>query len=305
MRHTRELFPVHHFMPQNMKRRVNVIREAVAQQFQQPSVDKPMEGALRASVIDKLVNENSGKGQEVSTSQADSLYLPLFEYISSVMKEDLSRKGPLFVGISAPQGAGKTTLTTVLQHLFQMDHKLCAVLSLDDFYLTFQDQCKLATKHSSNPLLQYRGNAGSHDLPLLESTLHDLGDVSDVCYIPRFDKSLNHGRGDRAPQDEWSVLHETPDVVLLEGWMLGFAPVKLNLSTEMNDVNTYLHNYREIHRMMDTWLVIEAEKLEYVYKWRQEAETQMSNKGLPCMSESQESLVWVVCGVGIRADFVF
>ena len=53
---------------------------------------------------------------------------------------------------------GKTTLTEVLTHMFSLENKLCASLSLDDFYLTYQDQQQLASKHSSNPLLQYRGN---------------------------------------------------------------------------------------------------------------------------------------------------
>ena len=42
--------------------------------------------------------------------------------------------------------------------MFQQINKNCAILSLDDFYLTATDQEKLAQKHQSNPLLQYRGN---------------------------------------------------------------------------------------------------------------------------------------------------
>lgn len=40
--------------------------------------------------------------------------------------------------------------------------------------------------------------------------------------VPRYDKSARGGRGDRAPEAEWSVVSKPPDVVLLEGWMLGF-----------------------------------------------------------------------------------
>lgn len=40
--------------------------------------------------------------------------------------------------------------------------------------------------------------------------------------VPRYDKSARGGKGDRAPEAEWSVVSTPPDIVLLEGWMLGF-----------------------------------------------------------------------------------
>ena len=40
--------------------------------------------------------------------------------------------------------------------------------------------------------------------------------------IPRYDKSARGGRGDRAPEEEWEVVSARPEIVLLEGWMLGF-----------------------------------------------------------------------------------
>ena len=42
--------------------------------------------------------------------------------------------------------------------------------------------------------------------------------------IPRYDKSQQGGRGDRAPRDTWPVVRGPVDVVLFEGWMLGFRP---------------------------------------------------------------------------------
>lgn len=201
---------------------------------------------------------------------------------------------------------GKTTLTTALHHLFKMDNKNCEILSLDDFYLTAGDQSKVAEQHPNNPLLQYRGNAGTHDLPLLEKTLQilgatftegessndiDAGSSAHQRLIPRYDKSLEGGRGDRAPVEAWSVVNDTPDVILLEGWMLGFVPLHgdrhATLSADMQDVNTKLQSYTKIHCLMDAWVVIDAEHISYVYKWRQEAETQMAQRGKPAMSEVQ------------------
>ena len=52
-----------------------------------------------------------------------------------------------------------------------------------------QDQTKLAAEHPSNPLLQYRGNAGTHDLELGAQTLkclRDLHSPSDTASVPRW-----------------------------------------------------------------------------------------------------------------------
>ena len=58
----------------------------------------------------------------------------------------------------------------------------------------------VATQHSSNELLRYRGNAGTHDVQLMRKTLKSLQSSSFPVRIPRFDKSLRGGRGDRADE---------------------------------------------------------------------------------------------------------
>ena len=66
---------------------------------------------------------------------------------------------PLFIGIEAPQGLGKSTLVDVLQTL--IDNSV--VLSLDDLYLPREEQQDLGQKkHPGNPLLTFRGNPGTH-----------------------------------------------------------------------------------------------------------------------------------------------
>ncbi len=82
------------------------------------------------------------------------------------------------IGISAPQGCGKTTMVEQLQLLFNSQGKTAASVSIDDFYLTFKDQSALAAANPTNPLLQYRGNAGSHDLGLGTRTLQALRALS-------------------------------------------------------------------------------------------------------------------------------
>lgn len=70
------------------------------------------------------------------------------------------------IGINAPQGAGKTTLVNSLRDLFRQDGLSSVVLSIDDFYLTRAEQQALAARHAGNRLLEYRGNAGTHDVEL-------------------------------------------------------------------------------------------------------------------------------------------
>lgn len=92
------------------------------------------------------------------------------------------------LGISAPQGCGKSTVVEQLEALFTwLGHKAASV-SIDDFYLTYNDQCQLANNNAANALLQYRGNAGSHDLRLGTGTLRSLKGLSkagDKLALPR------------------------------------------------------------------------------------------------------------------------
>lgn len=43
--------------------------------------------------------------------------------------------------------------------------------------------------------------------------------------VPRYDKSAYDGKGDRADEATWPSIKAPVDVVLFEGWMLGFTPV--------------------------------------------------------------------------------
>ena len=86
---------------------------------------------------------------------------------------------------------------------------------------------QVADASPDNPLLQGRGNPGTHDVALGAATLRRLthwrpgGRVP----VPRYDKSARGGAGDRLPPGQWPVVTERPQVVFFEGWCLGFEPV--------------------------------------------------------------------------------
>ena len=72
-------------------------------------------------------------------------------------------------------------------------------------------------------MLQYRGNAATHDMALGSDTLSSLTSSSaSTVPVPRYDKSKFEGRGDRADASTWPAVELPLDIVLFEGWMLGF-----------------------------------------------------------------------------------
>ncbi|KAL4195338.1 hypothetical protein AMTRI_Chr05g72830 [Amborella trichopoda] len=97
-------------------------------------------------------------------------YIPVFLWCEEELSKHMSsfkdgdEISPLVIGVSAPQGSGKTTLVFVLDYLFRTSGRNSATLSIDDFYLKAEDQANLRNANPGNDLLELRGNAGSHDL---------------------------------------------------------------------------------------------------------------------------------------------
>ena len=83
---------------------------------------------------------------------------------------------PLIIGISGPQGSGKSYLTNQLYNYLQTKYhpNLKTIqFSMDDFYLCKSDQDKL-NDSTENPLLKGRGLPGTHELSLLVDTFNKL-----------------------------------------------------------------------------------------------------------------------------------
>lgn len=131
---------------------------------------------------------------------------------------------PTFILLQGPQGIGKTTLSrSIHAELSKPPHSLrIVILSLDDFYLPHSGLVKRAQEHPNNKLLQGRGQPGTHDLELLKTVLKGLNEGAKT-QIPTFDKSLNGGAGDRS--EEVVEVEGEVDIVILEGWCVGFYPL--------------------------------------------------------------------------------
>ena len=164
------------------------------------------------------------------------------ELAAQYIINQLAQQRPLFVAIQGPQGSGKSYITAELvKYLQAPPHSLRVVsLSIDDLYLPHKDLVSLAETNTENVLWQGRGQPGTHDVELGIRVLSGLKNANGSIELPRFDKSLYSGAGDRLPLDGTGVIVRQPptiDIVIFEGWCVGFRSIsREDLSSRWNGV---------------------------------------------------------------------
>ncbi|ERM97045.1 D-glycerate 3-kinase, chloroplastic [Amborella trichopoda] len=228
-------------------------------------------------------------------------YIPVFLWCEEELSKHMSsfkdgdEISPLVIGVSAPQGSGKTTLVFVLDYLFRTSGRNSATLSIDDFYLKAEDQANLRNANPGNDLLELRGNAGSHDLAFSIEILKavcSLNKEGKKMKLPRYDKSAFGGRGNRADPSTWPEVEGPLAVVLFEGWMLGFKlqPVEVvkAVDPQLEIINRNLEAYYDAwDSFVKSWIVIKIQDPSCVYQWRLQAEHAMKASGKPGMSDKE------------------
>lgn len=262
------------------------------------SIDK---WVLYGSKLCRLFQLNELNLTEPQRVRIFHYYVPVFLWCEEEISHHMStfKEGedipPLVIGFSAPQGCGKTTLVFALDCLFRMTGRKAATVSIDDFYLTAEDQAKLRESNPGNALLEFRGNAGSHDLSFSAETLTALCKLTkegNKMKLPRYDKSAYNGRGDRADPSMWPEIEGPLTVVLFEGWMLGFRPLPSEkvkaVDPQLEIVNKNLEAYHDVwDKFVNSWVVIKIQDPSYVFQWRLQAEIAMRNDGKPGMSDEE------------------
>ncbi|MDR3389202.1 MAG: kinase [Rudaea sp.] len=200
---------------------------------------------------------------------------------------------PWLVGVSGLQGSGKSTLAAQLVERARAQGMYALGMSIDDFYFGRSRRLRLA--RTVHPLLATRGVPGTHDLPLLESTLRDLRRASArrPARVPRFDK----GRDTRLPPSRWRHVTRPPELVILEGWCVGVTAEPahalrrpLNLLEREQDrdarwrtwVNAQLErDYAALWRRLDRLVLLRAPRFRVVRQWRDEQERALRQRNAP------------------------
>lgn len=221
------------------------------------------------------------------------LWLPLSLELIAKNKR-LNR--PIIQGILGGQGAGKTTLGQVLKIILAKANYSLISLSLDDLYKTYLERQELQI---ADPRLIWRGPPGTHDIKLginVLDSLRDLPNNPQPIAIPRFDKSLWNGAGDRVSPEMVSKA----DIVLFEGWFVGVKPIDPRrfsdapypIITERDrqfalDMNEKLGEYLPLWQRLDQLIILDPIDYQLSKKWRQQAEQEMRAQGKSGMTDAE------------------
>lgn len=220
------------------------------------------------------------------------LWLPLAMQLARARAE-LGR--PLIQGILGGQGTGKTTLAAVLRLILEELSYSSASISLDDLYQSYTDRQQL---QQLDPRLVWRGPPGTHDVEAGIKLLDNLRQPrpDQTLLLPRFDKSLHEGAGDRVAP----VAIAPVDIVLFEGWFVGAQPIDerafaaapppLQTAADRQfarDNNERLKAYLPLWQRLDRLLVLYPTDYRFSKQWRQEAEQKMRAQGKPGMSDAE------------------
>lgn len=213
-------------------------------------------------------------------------YLPFIQKLINLKQQKNSADG-LIVGISAIQGAGKTTQGEILEVLLKHFGHSPITLSIDDHYITHQELNELRQKDP-----RYIRRGVTHDIPLAIKNLTDLKTMKDddEVKLPIYDKGVEHGDGDRVG---WKSITKKPDFIFYDGWMLGARSVQNESVFESGlpaldtpehiqfakDINIKLLDYEPLWDLIDFMNVLYVVNYQDSLKWRDQAEDTLRAKG--------------------------
>jgi D-glycerate 3-kinase len=235
--------------------------------------------------------------------------------LPKIKKQREESSKPIVLGITGLQGSGKSTWAAKIVEILTSEHQLQTItVSLDDFYKTHDGLIQQRDQDLNNKLYRVRGQPGTHDEQLAATFFEELEHYNGEgkLRIPSFDKSRFNGEGDRAPISDWHSVTQKPDVVVFEGWCVGFQPLpvpavkekhslalagKLPVNTPAQhqishilEVNENLKRYCDAFMgpgHFDFFVHIDTSDLRNVYIWRLEQEHKMIAAKGSGMSDDQ------------------
>lgn len=206
----------------------------------------------------------------------------------------------IIVGISAIQGAGKTTQGEIMVILLKHFGKVSVSLSIDDHYITHQELNQLREKDP-----RYIRRGVTHDISLALKNLTDLINMQEGAEVkvPIYDKGAQNGDGDRVG---FRTINKKPDFIFYDGWMLGARKVSDEKVFESGlpaldspehiqfakDVNKKLDEYLPLWDLIDFMVVYYVPNYQISLKWRDQAEEALRFKGEGMNSEEIKEFVY-------------
>jgi len=205
--------------------------------------------------------------------------------VQAILTVRKASKRPVVVGLNGPQGiltaipftiislqgCGKTPLTQHIVQQLSLHNITADYLSLDDYYLPHSSLRQLQLQ-SQCQLYQRRGLPGTHDIELLRNHLKEHLGSGTIIGAPVYDKLALNGRGDRSTP----VRNVQPvDVLIIEGWMIGFIPLceeSSKLTSDYRLINKALKAYLPVWNLIDIWILLRIADLSLIYSWRWEQE---------------------------------
>lgn len=213
-------------------------------------------------------------------------YLPYIKKLSDLKNQKNSSEG-ILVGVSAIQGAGKTTQGEIMEILMGHFGFSSVALSIDDHYLSHEQLNEL---REFDPRYIRRGV--THDIYLAMENLKALKEMKEgeVVKVPIYDKGANNGDGDWVG---WKEVKEKPDFIFYDGWMLGARRVEDESIFESGlpaldtpehiqfakDINQKLDEYLPLWELIDFLNVLYVPNYQMSLEWRDQAEEKLRAQG--------------------------
>jgi D-glycerate 3-kinase len=82
-------------------------------------------------------------------------------------------------------------------------------------------------------------------------------------------------------------VHEAVDLLIVEGWMLGFSPVDdTAIEAQLQAPNGYLAAYSAWTEKLDAFVHLDVESLETIVRWRVDSERARRERGEVALSDA-------------------
>ena len=166
---------------------------------------------------DPVATDQAQKVVAIDPMLREGLAMPMLAQVEGLVG---SGQRPV-LALNGPVGAGKSRFCQQLIGLAQERGVRLEVASIDDAYLPWEQRL---VAMAGNPFGVNRVPPGSHDAPLLLARLQRWRSGG-ALQLPRFDKTLRDGAGDRVVEAPLSEVGSTPDALVLEGWLMGCRPL--------------------------------------------------------------------------------